>query len=301
MNKSKTTQNTVYMLNGQEISSAKAISGLHLVATPVGNLADITLRALSVLAGCDCIYCEDTRISRRLLQHFSISTPLKTYHDHNGAKIRPEIIEAVKAGKAVALISDAGTPLISDPGYKLVAELRQLDLPVHMAPGVSAPIIALALSGLPGDRFQFCGFLPHKNAARNQALQMACNYPGTSIFFESAKRIMASLKALENIDSECEVAIGRELTKKFEEIISGNPSQLVSQLSQRQSIKGEITLVIRPAGKETKAVDEAMIDAALGEALQSKSAAKAALSVANEFGLKKRDLYAKAVTLAKEM
>jgi 16S rRNA (cytidine1402-2'-O)-methyltransferase len=288
-----------YVIDANSFSAQPIAPGLHITATPIGNLADITLRALNTLAAADIIFCEDTRITSRLLNRFQIVTPLKPYHDHNGAKVRPRIIAAVKAGKAVALVSDAGTPLICDPGFKLVHQLRAQNLPVHMSPGVSAPIMALALSGFPSDRFQFCGFLPPKTGARQKALAAAGKYGGVTLFFESPKRLIKCLADIARTLPGAEVAIGRELTKKFEEIVSGSGETLLQAFSGRQTVKGEITIAIWPGKPQQPAPDDEEVLEHLREAVKTMPAAKAALEVARKFSLHKRDLYDAAVGFKK--
>jgi len=286
-----------YVIEGHKISCRPLAPGLHIIATPIGNLGDITLRALNTLAAADLVLCEDTRITSRLLQRYQINTPMKPYHDHNGAKVRPKVIEDIKSGKAIALVSDAGTPLVSDPGFKLVHELREQDLPVHMSPGVSAPVMALALCGFASDRFQFCGFLSPKSAARSASLASAGDYQGVSLFFESPKRIEKCLADAAKTIPDAQIAITRELTKQYEEVMRGSAQELLAQIKQRGGIKGEITLAIWPGiGKTVEADDERVIEA-LKEAIKTMPAAKAALEVAKKFGLQKRQLYDTAVEL----
>jgi len=286
-----------YVVDGTKILSRPIAAGLHITATPIGNLGDITLRALNTLAAADLILCEDTRISSRLLQRYQINTPMKPYHDHNGARVRPKIVADIKAGKAIALISDAGTPLVSDPGFKLVQELRDSDLPVHMSPGVSAPVMALALCGFPSDRFQFCGFLPPKSAARCHSLAEAGEYPGVSLFFESPKRLEKCLADAAKVIPDARIAVARELTKQYEEVMRGTASELLEIIKQRAGVKGEITLAIWPGAGKTVEIDDDQVSAALNIAVQSMPAAKAALEVAKQFGLQKRQLYDMAVKI----
>jgi len=286
-----------FVIEGHKMPVKPIAAGLHITATPIGNLGDITLRALNTLAAADLILCEDTRITTRLLQRYQITTPMKPYHDHNGAKVRPKVIKDIVSGRAVALVSDAGTPLVSDPGFKLVHELRRQQLPVHMSPGVSAPIMALALCAFPGDRFQFCGFLPPKSAARQSILAQTTDYPGVSLFFESPKRIEKCLADAAGVIPEAQIAIGRELTKRFEEIMSGTPLDLLQEIKKRGGVKGEITLAIWPGIAKPVDVDDQRVEQALEQAVKSMPAAKAALEVAKQFGLQKRQLYDKAVAM----
>ncbi|HFC04112.1 MAG TPA: 16S rRNA (cytidine(1402)-2'-O)-methyltransferase, partial [Rhizobiales bacterium] len=220
-------------------------------------------------------------------------------HDHNGAKVRPKVIEKLREGGAIALVSDAGTPLVSDPGFKLVHDLRQQQLPVHMSPGVSAPVMALALCSFPSDRFQFCGFLPPKSAARQMVLAQTAEYSGVSLFFESPKRIEKCLEDADRVCPDVQITIARELTKRFEEVISGNAQELLQEIRQRGGLKGEITLAFWPGAARQVDVDDERVTLALAEAVQSMSPAKAALEVAKIFGLQKRQLYDRAVALKK--
>jgi len=287
-----------FVIEGHKIPAKPVTPGLHITATPIGNLGDITLRALNTLASADLILCEDTRITSRLLQRFQITTPMKPYHDHNGAKVRPKVIESIRSGKVLALVSDAGTPLVSDPGFKLVQELHEENLPVHMSPGVSAPVMALALCGFPSDKFQFCGFLPPKSAARNAILSETLHFQGVSLFFESPKRISKCLRDAQNAIPNVQIAIARELTKKYEEVIRGTAGELLDIIEQRGGLKGEITLAIWPGNNAIQvSLDDEKVTAALTAAIQSMPAAKAALEVAKQFGLQKRQLYDIAVAL----
>ena len=194
--------------------------GLYIVSLPIGNSKDITLRAIEYLQSVDEIYCEDTRVTNKILTIHKIKTSLKNYHDHNGEKVRPQIIKKIKEGKSIALVSDAGTPLISDPGYKLVSELKAKDLYGTAAPGVSSPITALTLSGLPTNNFYFLGFLPTKDQSRKNLVESIKNLKTTIIIFESANKINKTLQDLIEILGSRDIAICREMTKKFEEIIT---------------------------------------------------------------------------------
>jgi len=291
------TDSKVYFIGGHRLTADPAPTGLSLVATPIGNLGDITLRALATLAGADLVLCEDTRTSAKLLQRFNIRTPMKPYHDHNAARQRPAILEQLKDGKSIALVSDAGTPLVSDPGYKLVKTCLEEGLNIQMVPGVSAPVMALALSGLPSDQFQFCGFLPAKSGARRQILEQVKDTHATLIFFESAQRLAASLKDIADILGNREAAIARELTKLHEEIIRGPASLLIEQIEGRRSLKGEITLVVAPATPQIATADSQVVRDALVGALSEMPASKAASDVAKRFGLPKKSLYEQAISL----
>ena len=217
-------------------------SGLNLISLPIGNSKDITLRALDYLSNVDEIYCEDTRVTNKILSIHKIKKELKTYHDHNGSKIRPIILEKIKNGKSVGLVSDAGTPLISDPGYKLVSDAIANNLYVTSAPGVSSPIAALTMSGLPTNNFLFLGFLPIKAQQRKNILKNIKNLKSTIIIFESAKRINKTLIELKTILGNRRIALCREMTKRFEEVVTGNLDELTNTMAQKK-IKGEIVLV----------------------------------------------------------
>ena len=218
-------------------------SGLYIVSLPIGNSKDITLRAIDCLQNVDEIYCEDTRVTNKVLSIYKINRGLKNYHDHNGGKVRPQIIKKIKDGKSIALVSDAGTPLISDPGYKLVSELKDNDLYVTAVPGVSSPITALTLSGLPTNNFYFLGFLPTKIQPRRNLLEDVKRLKTTIIIFETANRINKTLKDLINILGNRKIAICREMTKKFEEIITGNIEYVAKEIALKK-LKGEIVIVL---------------------------------------------------------
>jgi 16S rRNA (cytidine1402-2'-O)-methyltransferase len=283
-----------YIIDGKEFRAATLEPGLYITATPIGNLGDITLRALATLAGADLVLCEDTRISRRLMQRFSIGTSLQAYHDHNGAQMRPRILEWLGEGKSIALVSDAGMPLVSDPGFKLAALVRAHELPVHVVPGPSAPIAGLALSGLPSDRFLFAGFLPAKKQARCKVLGELGKVQATLIFFESAKRVKVTLSDIAETLGDRPVAITREITKLHEEVLCGTAHEVADQLSV---LKGEITLLIGPPQELDPSYDDAEIVAALRTALASMSVGKASSFVAKSHGLSRQDLYQRALAL----
>lgn len=271
---------------------------LILVATPIGNLGDITARALDGLKTADLIACEDSRVTGNLLRHAGIDAKLIAYHDHNAAEMRPKLLARVAAGARVALVSDAGTPLISDPGYKLVQEAIAAGLKVTMLPGPSAPIMALALSGLPSDRFLFAGFLPPKQGARRTAIQEAARAPVTLIFFETAPRLVDSLRDLHAMLGDRQAAVARELTKLFEEVRRGALSELIAQYEEQGPPKGEIVLVVGPP--EEAAVEAEDLDTLLQRALQSMSVKDAAATVSAATGRPKREVYARALELGKE-
>lgn len=266
--------------------------GLYLVATPIGNLGDMTLRALDVLAGCDRVICEDTRVSGKLLEYFGIKKPLLPYNDHNAGRQRGGILQMLRDGQRVAFISDAGTPLVSDPGYKLVRECISEGIMVTALPGANAPLTALQLSGLPSDAFSFIGFLPPKSAARKKYLSEWKNAPGTLIAFETAPRLHDALKDIHEALGAREVAVARELTKLHEEILRGPVSELIENFKEP---KGEIVLVIGRG--EAAAMDDKEIEAALKKALQSMSTKEAAAYVAEISGRPRKEIYSIALSL----
>ncbi|MEM1198450.1 MAG: 16S rRNA (cytidine(1402)-2'-O)-methyltransferase [Pseudomonadota bacterium] len=286
-----------YTIAGATYSATPLQPGLYVVATPIGNLGDITIRALATLAAADVIYCEDTRISRRLTERYGISTRLSPYHDHNGDKVRPEILAQLEAGAAVALISDAGTPIVSDPGYKLVRASLDRGFDVIPLPGPSAPIAGLAKSGLPSDRFFFGGFLPVKQGARRKVLEELKAVRATLIFFETGGRIAASLADVADALGPRQVVVTRELTKLHEEALSGEAGPLAQSIGK---LKGEITLLIGPPESAEEISDEE-VDEALRSALSELPAGKAAAHVAKALGLSRQALYDRAVALKRQM
>ncbi|WGI21598.1 16S rRNA (cytidine(1402)-2'-O)-methyltransferase [Amylibacter sp. IMCC11727] len=283
------------------MGAGKITAGLHIVATPIGAARDITLRSLDILAGADVLAAEDTRNTRRLLEIHGIKLGerrLLAYHDHNGAKVRPQIIDALKNGASVAYVSDAGTPMVADPGFDLSRAVIAEGLPVFAAPGASAVLAALCVSGQPSDRFFFAGFAPNKSSARQRFLQEFALIPSTMVFYESPKRIVASLKdMIEIYGAERPVSVCRELTKKFEEVVRGTLQEVLAQLAARESIKGEIVIVLGPP--IVVEASEADIDAALEDALKSMRTKDAASDVATRFGLPRKEVYARALVLGK--
>lgn len=267
------------------------------MATPIGNLGDITARALEGLRAADLIACEDSRVTGKLLHHMGIAQKLVAYHDHNAAEMRPKLLGRIAAGETVALVSDAGTPLISDPGYKLVQEAVAAGLKVTMLPGPSAPVMALALSGLPSDRFLFAGFLPPKPGARRSAIQEVARAPVTLVFFETAPRLADSLGDLMAVLGDRPAAVARELTKLFEEVRRGKLSELIAHYAEAGPPKGEIVVVVGPPAED--AVDAADLDTLLARALQSMSVKDAAATVSAATGRPKREVYARALELGK--
>jgi len=274
--------------------------GLYLVATPIGNARDITLRALDLLAAVDIVACEDTRTTGRLLGLHGISATLTAYHDHNAARVRPALLERLKAGQAVALVSDAGTPLISDPGYRLVVEARAAGITVTTAPGPSAPLAALTVSGLPTDRFFFAGFLPSKRAARRRALETLSAIDGALLLFESARRLASSLTDMADVLGPREAAVVRELTKLHEEVRRATLDVLAAQYGDAGAPKGEIVIVVAPPGADADRLDDGVVDELLRAALATDTLRDAAARVALATGLPRRRLYNRALELAGE-
>jgi 16S rRNA (cytidine1402-2'-O)-methyltransferase len=288
-----------YVLNGQSVIAPPLPPGLHLVATPIGNLRDVTVRALEVLAGADLIACEDTRVSRKLLDHYGIATPLTPYHDHNAVEARPKLLARLAEGAAVALISDAGTPLISDPGYKLVRAARAAGASVTAAPGASAVLAALTLSGLPTDRFLFEGFLPAKEGQRQSRVAELKRVPATLVLFETGPRLASALADLATGLGAREAAICRELTKLHEEVRRGDLASLAREVAAASEPRGEIVIVIAPPEPEGElAADD--LDTLLREALDRLSVKEAVAEIAAVTGSSRRAIYQRALTLAKE-
>ena len=287
-----------YLLGGQAIDVAKLAPGLHIVATPIGNLGDITLRALDALAGADLIACEDTRVTRKLLDRYGIARPLTPYHEHNAAKARPALLRRLAEGAAVALVSDAGTPLISDPGYKLVRAAQDAGHSVTALPGASAVMAALTVAGLPTDQFLFAGFLPPKEAARRARIAELARIPATLVLFETGPRLAAALADLAaGLGGQREAALCRELTKLHEEIRRGEIAAL-GQAYANDTPRGEIVLVIAPP-QAIEPVGAAETETMLQQALQRVSLKDAVAEVADATGLPRREVYQRALALSK--
>ncbi|CTQ48120.1 16S rRNA (cytidine(1402)-2'-O)-methyltransferase [Jannaschia donghaensis] len=272
-------------------------AGLHLVAVPIGTARDITLRALDLLAGADVLAAEDTRSLRRLMDIHGIALgdrPLIPYHDHNGPQALPRLLGALRAGRSVAYASEAGTPLIADPGFRLGVDARAEGIAVRAAPGASAVLTALCVAGLPTDRFFFNGFLPPKSAARKSALRDLAAVPGTLVFYESPRRLAAMLRDAAEVLGQREAAVCRELTKRFEEVRRGLLSDLAASYDE-ETTKGEVVVVIdRAAGV---VADEATVEAALRVALQEGSVKSAAKDVSETFGIARNMAYQMALRI----
>jgi 16S rRNA (cytidine1402-2'-O)-methyltransferase len=286
-----------FSLGSHVLTAPKAAPGLHLVATPIGNLGDITLRALETLAGVDIIACEDTRITRRLTERYAISALLKPYHEHNAALARPKILERLAQGASIALVSDAGTPLISDPGFKLVREACAAGFQVTALPGPSSVLTALAVAALPTDRFFFEGFLPPKQTARRARLTELARIDATLVMFDSGNRVQDTLADLAGIMGNRDAAICREMTKLHEEIKRGPVSQLALAADTLET-RGEFVLVIGPpAGTATMAADE--LDELLLNSLRHDSVKDAVAHAVELSGRPRREIYARALELSK--
>jgi 16S rRNA (cytidine1402-2'-O)-methyltransferase len=262
--------------------------GLFLVPTPIGNLGDMTLRAIAVLAGVDLIYCEDTRHSRVLLDHFGIRKPVRPYHEHNAAAERPRILAALAEGQRIAMITDAGTPLISDPGYKVVREAIEQGVRVEALPGASAVLTGLTVAGLPTDCFLFAGFLPPKHQARRTRLAELAAVPGTLVFFESPTRLAPSLQAMADVLGTRELAVARELTKRFQEVKRGTAAELAAWAGAGE-VKGEIVILAAPP--QTRETTDADITSGLERALEDMSLRDAARVVAEDLGVARSRVY----------
>ena len=290
-------RNTAYAALGQTVAAQVCQPGLHLVATPIGNLGDISLRALETLAAADCIACEDTRVTRKLTERYGIATPLMAYHEHNAAEALPKIIARLGEGQAVALVSDAGTPLISDPGYRLVRAAVEAGHAVTAVPGASAVLAALSLAALPTDRFFFEGFLPPKQGARQKRIAELASIPATLVLFESGPRLGASLADLAAGLGPRSASVCRELTKLHEEIRRGDLATLAAHYADDAETRGEIVIVIAPpADVETADTD---VDELLRNALVRVSVKDAVGEVALATGRARRDVYQRALDLAK--
>ncbi len=282
---------------GATIDAPRPKPGLYLVATPIGNLGDITLRALEVLAGADVIACEDTRVTRKLAERFGIETPLTAYHEHNAAEARPKLMARLAEGEAVALVSDAGTPLISDPGYKLVRAACEEGHAVTALPGASSVLAALAVAGLPTDRFFFEGFLPPKQVARQKRIAEIATIPATLVLFETGPRMAEALADLAAGLSGRNAAICRELTKLHEEVRRDDLATLARDYAQGAETRGEFVIVIAPPVEQE--AQDADVDALLQRALARVSVKDAVGEVALATGRPKREVYQRALALAK--
>jgi 16S rRNA (cytidine1402-2'-O)-methyltransferase len=287
-----------YSLAGEAIEAPPLAPGLYLVATPIGNLRDISLRALETLAAASVIACEDSRVTRKLTEHYGIARPLTPYHEHNAAEARPKLLARLRDGETVALVSDAGTPLISDPGYKLVRAASEAGHAVVAVPGACAVLTALGVAGLPTDRFFFEGFLPPKQAARRKRIAALSNIPASLVLFESGPRLAATLADLADGLDAREAAICRELTKLHEEVRRATLDDLARHYDAGGETRGEIVIVVAPPADDADKADD--VDDLLRRALARVSVKDAVGEVALATGRPRREVYQRALALAKD-
>lgn len=280
----------------QNIAPEQLEPGLYVTATPIGNAADLTLRALKTLISCDAILCEDTRVTSKLLSIYGISKPLRAYHDRNGKMVRPGILKDLGAGKALVLVSDAGLPLISDPGFPLVRAAQDAGVKVEVLPGANAALTALCLSGLPPDRFWFGGFLPTKSAARQKALEPLKALEASLIFYESPRRLGPVMEDLAAVLGERQVAVCRELTKRYEEIVTGGASELAEKYASEAAPKGEVVLIVGPPDAQVT-LDDGAITVRLKALMEDMSLKEAVAEVADIAGRPKREIYELALAI----
>jgi len=284
-----------YFVAGTRLEAPPLGAGLYVVSTPIGNLRDITLRALETLAGADVVYCEDTRMSARLLDHYGIRTPRKALHEHNERQRLDAVIEDLQRGGRVALISDAGTPLLSDPGFPLVRAAREAGLPVFAVPGASALLAALATAGMPTDSFAFFGFLPSKAGQRANALARSRDSRETLVYYESPRRLGDTLAAMaEAFGTDRPAAVALELTKRFERLHRGSLGELAAEFAEVET-RGEAVIVV--GGAPERLVDAADWQAALATALEEQPLRAAVDAVSAQFGLKRKEVYDAALAL----
>ncbi|MGY3449112.1 16S rRNA (cytidine(1402)-2'-O)-methyltransferase [Bradyrhizobium sp. USDA 4353] len=288
-----------YLVAGHRIAAPRARPGLHLVATPIGNLGDVTLRALETLAGADVIFCEDTRITRRLAERYGLGAELAAYHEHNAEAVRPKILQRLAEGAAIALVSDAGTPLISDPGYKLVRAACEAGHAVTALPGPSAVLAALSVAALPTDRFFFEGFLPAKQQARRTRLSELARVEATLVVFEAGSRVQETLADLADAVAGRQAAICRELTKLHEEVLRGTTGELAARADELET-RGEFVLVIGPAPRDAEVMTDTAVDALLTDLLQRSSVKDAVMHAVELSRRPRREVYARALALAKD-
>ena len=294
-----TPANGRYFIAGTAFEAPRLAPGLYVVATPIGNLRDITLRALETLAAADVVLCEDTRTSARLLDHYGIKTPRKPLHEHNERQRADAVVADLQRGAAIALISDAGTPLLSDPGFPLVRAAREAGAAVFAVPGASALLSGLAVAGLPTDRFSFIGFLPVKAVARRKAIAALSARSETLVFYESPRRLADTLAAMaETLGAEREAAVALELTKRFERLSRGPLADLATEYAGGET-KGEAVILVAGAG-EPIAVAAEDWQAALAEALEGQQLRAAVDAVTERFGLKRKEVYDAALALKAE-
>lgn len=285
-----------FLVGQAEIAARPLEPALYLIATPIGNLGDITLRALETIAAADVLACEDTRVTRTLLARYGIAQKPVAYHEHNAAEAGPKLIAELAQGRSVALVSDAGTPLVSDPGFRLVEAARQAGIPVVPVPGPSAALAALTASGLPSDAFFFAGFLPVKDGQRRSRLEELKAVPGTLVFFESTRRLADSLAAMAAVLGDRQAVVCRELTKTFEEFRAGSLAELARHYAEAGAPKGEIVVCVAPpSAAEPASGDD--VDRLLLSLATEMGASKAATEAARMTGGRKADLYRRLLEL----
>lgn len=277
-------------------AGSKPAPGLYVVPTPIGNMRDITLRALDILQEVDLIACEDTRVTGRLLDEHGITTPVSAYHEHNARRVRPELLRRLDAGARIALVSDAGTPLISDPGYRLVLEATEAGHPVIALPGPSAALTALTVSALPTDRFLFIGFPPPRTSARKLVFQDVAAVRASIVIFESARRLAGSLADMRDVLGDRNAVVARELTKRFEEVKRGSLSELALHYTRAGAPKGEIVVVVGPPA-EAPPPPEETIDTLLRETLPGRTLRDAVDLVCGKLDLPRRTVYERALAI----
>ncbi len=276
-------------------SASKLLPGLYIVSTPIGNAGDITLRALDVLRTADMVICEDTRVTRKLLAIHGIRARLETYSDHNAPRVRPRVIDRLSRGAAIALVSDAGTPLISDPGHKLVVAALDKEIPVTAVPGVTSAVTALTVSGLPAGQVLFVGFLPSRRPARRRRLSELVIAPATLVVFESARRLPTMLADMAEILGNRKAAVARELTKLFEDVKRGDLAELAAAFASEGAPKGEVVVIVGPPHESTAA--DAQVDKLLVAALREMPPSRAVAEVAKKTGVARGQVYARALLL----
>ena len=292
----ETPRPSAFTALGMRAEAEPIAPGLHVVATPIGNLRDITLRAIATLAAADAVIAEDTRVSHNLLAHYGVTTPLVAYHEHNAAAVRPHLLTRLAEGAALALISDAGTPLVSDPGFKLVAEALAAGIAVTSVPGPSAVLAALVVAGLPTDRFFFEGFLPPKSAARRARINELAFVPATLVFFESPRRLAETLVDLAAELGDRPAAVARELTKLYEATRRASLAELAAHFGAEAPPKGEIVVLVGPPAAAAP-IGEDELDRLLHGALDSLSVKDAAAAISAQTGAPRRQVYARALAL----
>lgn len=291
-------QRPSFIISGQRFETAPCPSALYIVATPIGHLKDITLRALETLAGVDIVLCEDTRVSEKLLGHYGIKAQKRTYNDHASDKVRDQILRDLGEGKSVALISDAGTPLVSDPGHKLIEAALEAHIEIIPIPGASALLSALVASNLPAHAISFAGFLPVKAKAKRDCFEKLKVSDQTAIFYDSPKRILNSLRAAQEVlGDDRPITVAREMTKKFETFVRGPISDVIAELAEK-TIKGEIVLLIGPSDNKISLTEDEWTEQ-LADALKTMRVKEAAQTVAAQTGLDRRTLYQKALEIQK--